>query len=191
MLALAVALMLLDQIIKLFIVAFIPFQTAVPLVKGWLNLAHSCNFQGSWLLTTLEASNMWLLPSALLATLMVLCSWFCYRYYVVNQRASIWADVAFLGLFAGLVSWLVEMGLRGHIVDFICLPDLVTADLKDIYLALGISAIFVEYLDNPGLLRAWQGWRQESSNWRQLVTNIIRFSQQELSDAWTRVTGKV
>lgn len=191
MLILALALMLLDQFIKLVVVAYIPFGTAVPLVDGWLNLAHSCNFQGSWLLATLDAAAIWLLPSVLLAIVMGLCSWFCYRYYVVNQRASLWADVAFLGLFAGLASWLVEMALRGHIVDFICLPDLVSADLKDIYLALGISAIFVEYLDNPSLLRVWQGWRRESRNWRQLVTNIINFSWQELRDAWTRVIGKV
>ena len=181
MLALALGLMLLDQTIKLLVTAFIPFRTAVPLIDGWLNLSHNCNFQGSWVLSQFNQPVSSLIPMGMMAFLLLIFSWFGYRYYVVHQRASLWADAAFLGLFAGLASWLVEMPLRGHIVDFICLPNVVTADLKDIYLTIGIAAIFVETLDNPGLSRPWQGWRQEAANLRQFLV----FSRQEI-----RIAGK-
>lgn len=187
LLALALGLMLLDQIIKLLVATFIPFRTAVPLINGWLNLAHNCNFQGSWLLSQFDSPVENLIPLGLMAFLLLLLSWFGYRYYVTHHRASLWADVSFLGLFTGLASWLVEMPLRGHIVDFICLPNVVTADLKDIYLTIGIAAIFVETLDNPGLSRIWQGWTQEKENFRQLWRSFITFTCQELAAAWQTV----
>lgn len=183
MLGLAIGLMLLDQAIKLLVTAFIPFRTAVPLIDGWLNLAHNCNFQGSWVLNQFNRPVGSLIPLGLLAFGLLIISWFGYRYYIVHQRASLWADVTFLGFFAGLSSWLVEMPLRGHIVDFICLPNIITADLKDIYLIIGIAAIFVETLDNPGLSRPWQGWTQEKDNFRQFIQQFLAFSGQELSEA--------
>jgi len=41
--------------------------------------------------------------------LILFSSVFCHRYYVRTQRQSVWADVAFSGLFAALASWLCEM----------------------------------------------------------------------------------
>lgn len=191
LLALALGLMLLDQLIKLLVATFIPFRTAVPLITGWLNLAHNCNFQGSWVLSQLDRPGTSLIPLGLMAFLLLLFSWFGYRYYIKHQRSSLWADVAFLGLFAGLASWLVEMPLRGHIVDFICLPNLVTADLKDIYLTIGIAAVFVETLDNPGLSRTWQGWTEERENFRQLWRHFITFTRQEWVTAWQTMWHKL
>lgn len=187
MLGLAVGLMLLDQAIKLLVTEFIPFRTAVPLITGWLNLAHNCNFQGSWVLSHFNLSVSSLIPLGSLAFSLLIISWFGYRYYIVHQRASLWADVTFLGFFAGLSSWLVEMPLRGHIVDFICLPNIVTADLKDIYLTIGIAAIFVETLDNPSLSRPWQGWAQEKDNFKQLAQQLLAFSRQEMREAGAKL----
>lgn len=191
LLVLALGLALLDQAVKLWVTATIPLRTAVPLIVGWLNLAHNCNFQGSWLLSQLNRPTASLIPLGIMATLMLIIAWFGYRYYVVHQRASLWADVAFLGLFAGLASWLVEMPLRGHIVDYICLPGVVSADLKDVYLTIGIAAIFVETLDNPGLSRRWQGWQQEKGNLRQLAQQFLAFSWQEVQTGWQKLREKL
>jgi lipoprotein signal peptidase len=190
MLALALGLVLLDQIIKWLVTIFIPFRTAVPLISGWLNLSHDCNFQGSWLISQFNRPVSSLIPVGIMALFLSVGSWFGYRYYVTHQRASLWADAAFLGLFAGLASWLVEMPLRGHIVDFICLPGLVSADLKDIYLTIGIAAIFVETLDNPGLSRRWQGWPQEKANFRQSLRQFLAFSRQEVQANWQTLRHK-
>ncbi|MCB9421400.1 MAG: signal peptidase II [Ardenticatenaceae bacterium] len=190
LLALAAGLALLDQAIKLWVTATIPFRTAVPLITGWLNLAHNCNFHGSWILSQFNRPMTSLIPLGIMAFLLLIFSWFGYRYYIAHQRSSLWADVAFLGFFAGLGSWLVEMPLRGHIVDFICLPHVVSADFKDIYLTIGIAAIFVETLDNPGLSRPWQGWTQERANFRQLLRDFFAFSRQEMKTAWGKRSKK-
>lgn len=190
LLALALGLVLLDQTIKLLVTLFIPFRTAVPLIDGWLNLAHDCNFQGSWVLSQFNRPVGSLIPLGIMALLLLILSWFGYRYYIVHQRASLWADAAFLGLFAGLASWLVEMPLRGHIVDFICLPDVVTADLKDIYLTIGIAAIFVETLDNANLSRPGEGWAREKANFQQLVQQFLVFSRQEIQTNWQALRRK-
>lgn len=190
MLALAVGLVLLDQAIKLWVTATIPFRTAVPLLTGWLNLSHDCNFQGSWVLSQFNRPASSLIPLGVMAFSLLIISWFGYRFYIVHQRASLWADAAFLGLFAGLGSWLIEMPLRGHIVDFLCLPGVVSADLKDIYLTIGIAAIFVETLDNPGLSRTWQGWSQEKANFRQLIRQFLAFSRQDVQTGWQKLRQK-
>jgi len=184
----AVGLALFDHAIKLWVATFIPYRTARPLIPGWLNLAHNCNFQGSWVFSQLDVPAVNLIPLSITAFFMLSCSWFGHRYYVACQRTSLWADVAFLSVFAGLLSWLIEMPLRGHIVDFLCLPNMVTADLKDIYLTIGIAAIFVETLDNPGLSRSWQGGRQELVNLTQLAKDVVAFSRQDLRDSWRKLT---
>jgi lipoprotein signal peptidase len=191
MLALALGVVLLDHVIKLLVVTFIPFRTIVPIFRGWLNLAHNCNFQGSWVLSQMDRPVGSLLPLGMMAFLMMICTWFGYRYYLAYQRSSLWAEFAFLGLFAGLASWLVEMPLRGHIVDFLCLPGVVTADLKDIYLTIGIAATFVETLDNPDLSRPWQGWRAEKNNMQQLIRRFLVFSGAEINDAWQKLRVKL
>lgn len=190
LLAMALGLVLLDQAIKLWVTATIPFRTAVPLITGWLNLSHDCNFQGSWVLSQFDRPASSLIPLGIMAFGLLIISWFGYRYYVTHQRASLWADAAFLGLFAGLGSWLVEMPLRGHIVDFLCLPGVVSADLKDIYLTIGIAAIFVETLDNPDLSRRWQGWSQEKANFRQLIRQFLAFSRQDVQTNWQALREK-
>ncbi len=184
----AVILILFDQAIKLWVTTFIPYRTARPLIPGWLHLAHSCNFQGSWVFAQFDVPAANLIPLSVTAFFMLCCSWFVHRYYVSHQRTSLWADVAFLGVFAGLASWLVEITLRGHIVDFLCLPNMVTADLKDIFLTIGIAAIFVETLDNPGLSRSWQGGRQELVNATRLIKDMVSFSWQDLRQGWQKLT---
>jgi hypothetical protein len=47
------------------------------------------------------------------------------------------------------------MAARGYILDFINLPEVVTADLKDIVISIGVAAFFAEALDNPEL-----SWRK-------------------------------
>ncbi len=187
---LAVGLALLDQGIKLLVTIFIPFRTAKPIIPGWFNVAHSCNFRGSWVFSQLDVPTAHLIFLSAAAFFMLCCSWFWYRYYIARQRNSLWADVAFLGLFAGLASWLIEMTLRGHIVDFLCLPNVVTADLKDIYLTIGIAAIFVETIDNPGLSRSWQGWREERANLGRLFKNVVTFSWQDIQGGWQKIWQK-
>lgn len=176
---LSLGLALVDQLSKAVVVTFIPYQASVPIIRGWLHLAHEYNRQGSWVA---EAFNLSLAgPVTLVVVVLVLLSsGIGYRYYVSTHRKSVWVDIAFVGLFAGTASWVFDMGVRGHIVDYIQLPGIVTADLKDILLTVGIAAFFAEWIENPRVSLKWKGWRREWSELRQLVANLTHFTLEEM-----------
>ena len=182
LLGLALGFTILDQVSKVIVIAFVPYQTSIPIIDGWMQLAHEHNAQGSWLASVLNVQPVGIfnMMQWLLAVPFLCCSILCHRYYTITNRKSLWADVAFLGLFAGLASWMCDMAFRGYVTDFINLPGLVTADFKDIFVTLSVGAILAETLDNPKISWRWQGWRQEGEDLIHLGTNLLRFSIQEL-----------
>jgi lipoprotein signal peptidase len=182
LLGLALGLAMLDQVSKLIVTAFVPYQTSIPIVDGWMNLAHEHNAQGSWLASVFDVQSVGIFHTMqwLLALALVLLSVLCHRYYTTNNRQSLWADVAFLGISAGLASWICDMAFRGYIVDFIRFPGLVTFDLKDILVTLSVGAILAEVVDNPKVTWRWQGWRKEGGDLIGLGSDLLRFSIQEL-----------
>jgi len=182
---LAVGLVILDQVSKLIVVAFVPYQASAPIIDGWLSLAHEHNPQGSWIASVLhvQSGSIFHVMQWVLAVVFLLLSALCHRYYTTNNRHSLWADVAFLGLFAGLASWICDMAFRGYIIDFINLPGLVTVDLKDVFVTLSVGAVLAEALDNPGVTWRWQGWRKEGEDLIRLGTNLLRFSLREVRRA--------
>jgi lipoprotein signal peptidase len=173
---------LLDQVSKLIVIAFVPYQTSIPIIDGWINLAHERNTQGSWLASVLNVQAVGIFNTVqwMLAVIVLFCSMLCHRYYTVTNRQSLWADVAFLGIFAGLASWICDMAFRGYIIDFIRLPGLVTFDLKDVLVTLAVGAILAEALDNPRVSWRWQGWRKERDDLIHLGASLISFSIREL-----------
>lgn len=52
LLGLALGLVSLDQLSKSLVLAFIPYNTPVPVIKDWLHLTHVYNLRGSWLIAT-------------------------------------------------------------------------------------------------------------------------------------------
>lgn len=155
LLASAAGLIVLDQAIKTGVTTFIPYQTSIPIIDNWLYLAHERNLHGSWVASTFDVQSTSIFNPVQwgLAILIPLFAILCRRYYITNHRQSLWVDVAFLGIFSGYAIWICDMALRGYIVDFIRLPGLVTADLKDIFITIGVAAFFAEALDTPRLTR--------------------------------------
>jgi lipoprotein signal peptidase len=179
LLGVALGLALVDQFSKGLVVSFIHYQESIPVIKGWLHIAHEYNLKGSWVA---EAFNLKLVVPLTLVTVVgiLLGSGIGYRYYVSTHRQSVWADIAFVGLFAGAASWVFDMGVRGHILDYIQLPGVVTADLKDILVAVGAAAFFAEWIENPRVSLQWKGWRREWRELRQLVANLTHFTLEEM-----------
>lgn len=180
--ALGIIFAVLDQITKALIHQFIPYQASRPIIQGWLHLSHKHNLQGSWIVA--EFNLVHLSPAILLIIIipLVVSSIFFHRYYLHTQRESIWADLAFLGLFAGLLSWIFDMGWRGYILDFIQIPSIVIADLKDILIAVGLAAFFSEAIDNPEISWGWRGRRNKLRDLLRLCSNIIHFSINEIRE---------
>jgi lipoprotein signal peptidase len=191
LLVFAGGLVALDQVIKTAVIVLIPYQTAIPIIPGWLSLTHVHNPHGSWIAAVLNVEFVgaysfvqWGITLAVL-----FFSILCHRYYIATNRKSLWADVVLLGILAAEADWICDMSLRGYVVDFIDLPGLVAADLKDILINIGVAAFFVEVLDNSKLSWRWQGWQKERDNIIRLVRGLsgffiqgLRKSQQTLAE---------
>jgi lipoprotein signal peptidase len=172
----------LDQSVKLFITYLIPYQASQPIIHGWLHLSHEHNLHGSWFVATFNPIPLSPISLFIIVIPLLLGTILFHRYYLHTQRESTWADLAFLGLFAGLLSWVFDMGLRGYIVDYIQLPDIMIADFKDILLTIGIASLFVEVLDQPRISFQWKGVRKEIHDFAHACSNIIQFSFNEMSE---------
>lgn len=144
----SVLLAAIDQAAKVLMMRFVPFGSAVQVIPGWFAFQHARNTMGSWVLNAIGLSNS-MISSLILGALVVLLLIFGVRTYqsaIASQspRGQFWFAVALVGVFSGGISWLADMFLRGFTLDFLGLPGFVTADLKDIYLLIGIAAFFSE-----------------------------------------------
>jgi lipoprotein signal peptidase len=189
--ALAVGLTAADQLAKTLIVASIPYRASVPIIDSWLHLAHVRNVHGSWVLSILNAQGAATVLLMIVVPLTLLFSVLCHRYYTCTQRRSVWADVAFVGLFGGGMSWVCDMHFRGYVVDFLVLPGVLAADLKDLFVTIGAAAFCAEALDNPNVSLRPKGWRQDGKDLLQLVARVTDFSVQELHGLWRTVVDRL
>lgn len=146
LLAWAAGLAAVDQLIKGMVISLIPYQQSVPVIPGWLHLTHVYNLHGSWIFSTFNLGQITTAAVMVVAVIGLLATWTGYKYYLSSHQPSVWATAAFLCLFAGLISWVIDMGVRGWILDFIHLPGVVTADFKDILIGVGAAALFAEWL---------------------------------------------
>ena len=100
--ALAIGLVLLDQIPKTLVTTLLPVQASVPVVENWLHVAHTRNYAGSWIAAAFNvpgAAAIKIVQGCIIVAVLALA---CrvHRNYVTQQRQSLWADVAFLGIVA-------------------------------------------------------------------------------------------
>ncbi len=149
LLALAIALAALDQAIKAALARWLPLGQEIPLLPGMLHLTHTPNMHGTWLAGMLDLPFQTNTILMILVIPILLGSHRYHRRYVETERPSLWVDLAYLGLAAGIASWLVEIATRGYILDYIGLPGVVAADLKDIFLAFGAASAVAETLRQP------------------------------------------
>ncbi len=182
LLACGLGLVVLDQGAKALVGLNLHPGGSLPILGSWLRLVRVHNVHGSWLASVYDLPRGgilgvldWALTGFLLVSAVV-----GYRYYTATHRRSFWAGVAFLGLFSALISWVLDMALRGYILDFIGLPGLFAADLKDIWGGVGAMAVIAEGLDNPRLARPWPGWRGELEQSAKLIGDVWRFAVQDL-----------
>jgi lipoprotein signal peptidase len=172
------ALVALDQGGKAAATQLVQQNSGVPLVEGWLHLVNVPNLAASWCMPACMKPVLFVcvLPVPVLTII-------AYRYYVSEKRRSLWADLSLIGLTAGSLSWLVDTLLRGYVLDFISVPDLIAVDLSDLYLLLAWS-VLVELLENPDLSRRWIGWRAEYEEACSLVRDVAAFTCRDVRSWW-------
>jgi lipoprotein signal peptidase len=187
LLLIAMSLAFTDQMLKTIVNLTLPYQTSLPILRDWLHIANERNLRGSWLLETLDISFVSTMGLVLFVLPFLLGALVGHSYYITHYRKSVWADAAYLGLFSGLLSALCDLLLRGYTLDYIQIPNIVTADMKDVLLTAGIAAFFAEAYDNPAVSLRWRGWHQESQAHRQLIADLLQFAWQECVRMWREV----
>lgn len=170
MAAFAVALVAGDQIAKFMVERFLPPNAPRQILGDWLHVTHVRHAGGSLLAPARLAPLLMAMAIVVLLLAVVI-----YRYTTASNRRSLWVDLAFLGIFAGYGSWLVDMAWRRTVLDFLSIPELVAFDLKDVFLLVGGAAFVVEVIENSNLSWRWAGWRQEIAGVIQLVQKLYRF----------------
>ena len=128
--------MLLDQGIKL-IIKLKFFHNYFEIIPDFLSFNPIINTQGSWLNARFNFNISF--PLLILIngiSLMLFVE--IYRYIKFKSGKSFWIDMCFLFIFAGALCSFIDKVFYGGSLDFIGISNLFIADLKDIYINLGL-----------------------------------------------------
>lgn len=131
-----IILMILDQGGKLLIKLFF-FNDNIVIIKDFLSFNPIINTDGSWLNARFNTGIGF--PILICVNFIALFIFIeIYRYYNSNKKQSFWIDSCFIFMFTGALCSLIDKVFYGGSLDFIGIGDLFIADLKDIYINLGV-----------------------------------------------------
>ncbi|MBU3109914.1 signal peptidase II [Clostridium gasigenes] len=143
-------LMLIDQGLKL-VIKFFFFNNYFEIIPKFLSFNPIINTEGSWLNARFNfgVSFAFLILINVVALILFLE---LYRYYIHNGNKNFWADLCFTFISAGALCSLIDKVFYGGSLDFIGISDLFIADIKDIYINIGIL-FFVMTIYKSGYLK--------------------------------------
>ena len=128
--------MVIDQGIKL-IIKFFFFEDYIDIIKGFLSFNPIINTDGSWLNARFSTGISF--PLLIFVNFIAIVLFFeLYRYYLSKGNNSFYGDMCFLFIFSGSLCSLIDKIFYGGSLDFIGISNLFIADIKDIYINLGI-----------------------------------------------------
>ena len=128
--------MVLDQGIKI-IIKFFFFNNYKDIIPNILSFHPIINTDGSWLNARFGTSVSFPLLIALNA-LFIFFIIEAYRYFLHNNKVDFWGNMCFIFLFCGALCSLIDKVFYGGSLDFIGISDLFIADIKDLYINLGL-----------------------------------------------------
>ena len=129
-------LMLIDQGIKL-IIKFNFFDKFIEIIPNFLFFDPIINTHGSWLNARLNLEgNFTILIASNFIFIFLLIE--LYRYSRSRGIKSFWSDMSFIFIVSGALCSLIDKVFYGGSLDFIGISNLYIADIKDIYINLGL-----------------------------------------------------
>ncbi|MGG7145145.1 signal peptidase II [Clostridium nigeriense] len=131
-----IVLMLIDQGCKIIINMFF-FNDYIEIIKGFLSFDPIINTDGSWL-NARFGLGVGFSSLILLNIIAVILFIEVYRYYLSKGNKDFWSDMSFLFITSGALCSLIDKVFYGGSLDFIGISNLFIADIKDIYINLGI-----------------------------------------------------
>ncbi|MGG7179468.1 signal peptidase II [Clostridium paraputrificum] len=166
-LSIFIILMLIDQGIKL-IIKFFFFNDYFSIIKNFLSFNPIINTDGSWLNARFGTGVSFpLLISINFISLILFIE--LYRYVLSKSNKSFSIDMCFLFIFAGALCSLIDKIFYGGSLDFIGIGTLFIADIKDIYINLGIL-FFVISIYESGYINS-----EEDTTLKEDIEGIKRF----------------
>ncbi|MGL5345907.1 MAG: signal peptidase II [Peptostreptococcaceae bacterium] len=143
-------LMIIDQGIKI-IIKFFFFDNYIEIIPQFLSFNPIINSDGSWLNARFGLGVGF--PLLILVNAIALIIFVeLYRYYIYKGNKTFWGDMCFLFITSGALCSLIDKIFYGGSLDFIGISDLFIADIKDIYINLGIL-FFVMCIYTSGYLK--------------------------------------
>ncbi|MBE6072916.1 MAG: signal peptidase II [Clostridium butyricum] len=159
--------MLIDQGIKIIIKLFY-FDNHIELIPNMLSFHPIINTNGSWLNARFGTGVSF--PLLIILNIIALFLFIeIYRYYLYNNHKDFWTDMCFVFIFSGALCSLIDKIFYGGSLDFIGISNLFIADIKDIYINLGIL-FFVVALFNSGYLKT-----ETETTMKEDIENIKKF----------------
>ena len=159
---------LLDQGIKI-LIKFLWFNNDFPIIQGMLYFRPIINTDGSWLNARFGTS----VSFPILITLNIIAVFIfieVYRYYLHNKNKDFWSDMCFIFVSCGALCSLIDKVFYGGSLDFIGISNLFIADIKDLYINLGIL-FFALTMFNTGYLSS----NQEDTSFKDDLLALKRF----------------
>ena len=138
--------LLLDQGIKI-LIKLLWFNNDFPIINGMLYFRPIINTDGSWLNARFGTS----VSFPILITLNILAIFIfieVYRYYLHKGNKDFWSDMCFIFVTCGAICSLIDKVFYGGSLDFIGISNLFIADIKDLYINLGILFFALTMFNN-------------------------------------------
>lgn len=160
-------LFLIDQGLKILIKLFF-FDKYIPVIPNMLYFSPIINTNGSWLNARFGTS----VSFPMLITLNIIAIFIfieVYRYYLHKGNKDFWSDMCFIFVTCGAICSLIDKVFYGGSLDFIGISDLFIADIKDLYINLGIL-FFTLTIFNNGYMNS-----QEDTSFKDDLKSLKRF----------------
>lgn len=136
MFILFIVLMLIDQGSKIIIKSSF-FNSYFEVIPNFLSFSPIINTKGSWLNARFNFNLSF--PLLIIFNSISLILFIeLYRYIKFNGTKNYWIDLTLLFIFSGALCSLIDKVFYGGSLDFIGISDLFIADIKDIYINLGL-----------------------------------------------------
>ena len=143
-------LMLIDQGIKIIIKKFF-FNDFYEIIKDFIYFDPIINTKGSWLNARFNVG-VGFLQLIIINAIALFLFLEIYRYYLSKNPKSFWVDLAFVFVTAGALCSLIDKIFYGGSLDFIGISNLFIADIKDIYINIGLL-FFIMFIYKIGYFK--------------------------------------
>lgn len=134
-------LMIIEQGIKIIIKKYF-FNDYFELIPGFLSFDPIINTEGSWLNARFGAG-VGFSTLIILNVVSLFLFYAVYKFYLSRNDKSFWVDISFLFILSGAFCSLIDKVFYGGSLDYIGISNLFIADLKDIYINIGLFSLII------------------------------------------------